>query len=407
MKILHVSDLHCAADEHSAMNVMNAVKQMCIVARHNEVKLSFIAGDLFHSRLPLDSPGVKAAVSAVISLAEIAPVFILRGTPVHDAGDTLKIFEALKTVKQVRVIDKPYMLNVNVNENNSKLGLFFLPGMRKSMFAPVAEKYGADMLKTTAAELIELQLRYWSEHREQSDDTVMIGHMQIDAKEFKMLESGYEPLVRKDAIVRYLNPSIVMMGHIHDSYRDGRFYYSGSLVADDMNDALVINADNGVILKDRSIKGFFIHETVEPKKWNSVFYEVEAKKYLKIKTTDAGFDNIMQIVASNYNDGVGLEIKIEADMTSIGAGIRSHMDKLLEIEGEIQREYEGKGVIVRPSTINVQAFNVSSRIQSSDCLREWTQLTLDQKMLKWASEKGYDIPEEEMGDYVAKIASLG
>lgn len=412
MKILQTGDFHCTADEMDAKDIDTAIDQVCAVADAEQVNLVVVAGDVFDCRLPVDSIGVRCAIRSVSKLASVAPVVVLRGTATHDVGESLKILESIKTEKRLRVVSEPAVFNGN-SKSGSKVAFYCMPGMRKRMFAPVASHYGVDMMKTTASELVDLQMKFWSENREQVDDSIMIGHFHVDKKEFAIMESGYEPLVSCESIARYLNPSLVMLGHIHEPYSDGRFFHAGSLTARNMHDAMVYDVDKGKIVKDKSSKGFFIHESEAPGRWESKFVELEGRRFLKVLASHAAFGKIGEAVDRVAAEGRPMAVKIEANIQNPNGIVKNYFDELLAVESDMTSRHSGRDFVILPSSVNVQSFNVSRRLSAggeegsgADPAKEWGKLRLDGKVFRWADEKGYQLPADELEGYSAKINSL-
>jgi exonuclease SbcD len=103
MKILHCGDIHFRTD--LVEEIIRCTDFMIRQATNEKPDLSIIAGDLFDERQTYDSPAFKAAVDFIRKLADVSPVYILKGTNSHD-GISVKFLEALSTRYPVHVAEE-------------------------------------------------------------------------------------------------------------------------------------------------------------------------------------------------------------------------------------------------------------------------------------------------------------
>ena len=89
MKIFHLADLHIRdQDIEECWRCLNAIRNK---AFEEEPDAIIVAGDTFDSQgVKLDSESARLAIGWYSEIAEIAPVFVVSGTPIHD-GKTVDI----------------------------------------------------------------------------------------------------------------------------------------------------------------------------------------------------------------------------------------------------------------------------------------------------------------------------
>lgn len=105
MKIFHFSDLH------TSPKTLDQVRRCCdfLVQQAQEQRpdLIILAGDTYDSRdIRLDSEPCKYMFGFVQTLSDIAPVFIVRGTPFHE-GNAIHTLKYVRGYKSVIVADYP------------------------------------------------------------------------------------------------------------------------------------------------------------------------------------------------------------------------------------------------------------------------------------------------------------
>lgn len=404
MKFLHLADLHIKNDERYLAELSAAVSEAAIKAEKEGVQLVVISGDLLDERLSLDSIGVADAISIVRRLSDVAPVVLLRGTASHDFGESLSRLAKIKTRHSVRVVSSPEI--IEFEDSGEKITFYCLPGIRKKMFEPLAESLGLDMSRTTASEMVDHQIAEWGKDRVHRKGSVaMIAHLQLDIKEFPSMERGYEPAVSHERISEEIKPEIVLLGHIHEAGQFGNFFYSGSLVADSMSDAVVINVTDGTVENDNSVKGFYIHKRDDIGVWSSDFHVTSgARKYVKIVSSSVG----------DLERAAGYLEQLAADGNPVSARLHVKLDnanemiiqKVLEEEKKIVESLAKRGLdieIISPPKIHARISDTRKRVSDESAYQAMTDAD---KFLYWAGDKGYPISPEEEKDYTEKINSL-
>ncbi len=100
-KVAHLADLHFD-DFDMLPDIVKSAGFIVERLKEDPPDIIVIAGDTLNCRLSHDSPALQEAVSFVRQLADIRPVFILKGTTTHD-GVSVTLFAGLKTKYEVYV----------------------------------------------------------------------------------------------------------------------------------------------------------------------------------------------------------------------------------------------------------------------------------------------------------------
>lgn len=104
MKLFHISDQHFEKDK---LDKCNASADF-IIGKANELRPDIIvsAGDIFNRVQTLNSKSaVTAAKRFVMSLAEAAPVVMVKGNEAHDSAGCLEVFRNLSTKHPIYVTE--------------------------------------------------------------------------------------------------------------------------------------------------------------------------------------------------------------------------------------------------------------------------------------------------------------
>lgn len=102
MKIAHVADSHFQKKRlDECIRCFSFISDYLVKEKPDYI---FHAGDLFEKNVLINSPEYLAAVNAMISLANIAPVYMVRGN--HDPVGALEIFQELRTKFSIYYFDE-------------------------------------------------------------------------------------------------------------------------------------------------------------------------------------------------------------------------------------------------------------------------------------------------------------
>lgn len=103
MKLIHAADLHAKFSSYD--DFLTSIEHIAMAAQNHEVGLIALSGDIW------DGPVQNAAGSlfpefleAIRSLADIAPVAMIYGTPSHDVEGSLEVFESLEAVHTIKIL---------------------------------------------------------------------------------------------------------------------------------------------------------------------------------------------------------------------------------------------------------------------------------------------------------------
>lgn len=240
LKVLHTGDEHFELDEtlpdviKSGLNIIEKAKQI-------RPHLIISSGDLLNSRQLHDSPALNAARGFVKELAEIAPVFILKGTTTHD-GVSVGLFQDLQTKHNVYVSETLEMVGL-------KDGVFFpLEGYEKGLDAiiyavPPANKAtiianGGGMQESngTVADMLRSVFTVWGSFSEMARKdgvmTIVSGHGTVTGAQ----TSTGQKMVGRDiefglGDLMAIGADVVCLSHIHkaQAWESERVFYSGSI----------------------------------------------------------------------------------------------------------------------------------------------------------------------------------
>jgi DNA repair exonuclease SbcCD nuclease subunit len=407
--ILHTADFHFRADDAYISDVALATKKIHTVASRDGslVDLIVIVGDIFHERLSVDSNGVTAAIDTMRCFASAKPVVMLAGTATHDVGNSLAIFEKLKTKFPIKVISTPGVYDIAIPsatspmQSDKSIRFYCVPGIRKRFFKSLAEQYGIDINKMTSAELVELQIKEWGRNKPPGkfDDVIFLGHFQLQGCKFDIMESGYEPLVSADLIRREINPSLILLGHIHEGMKFGNAFYSGSPVSNDMSDAVIVRASDSRVIGDKQKKGFYLHDRDGTGRWASKFISVdESRSFIKILATTDDMKDVSKIknIIDKHGDNGQVVARIYIETTD-------DKTQLVHTFNENLMGVLGENVLLMPPKVKIASFGASRRVGDSEL---WVRMTDDEKFFAWASAKKVEIADNEISDYKLKINSI-
>jgi DNA repair exonuclease SbcCD nuclease subunit len=104
MKIAHLADLHCCR-EH-AEEALTSLRFFAEHIKKSPVDLVVIAGDVRDaSMLNTETSGFNRFTDAIRSIADLAPVAMIYGTPSHDTDGSLEIFRKLTCEGGITILE--------------------------------------------------------------------------------------------------------------------------------------------------------------------------------------------------------------------------------------------------------------------------------------------------------------
>lgn len=103
MKLIHIADLH--ADRERAGSVIIALARIAEAVERESADAVVVAGDIWnHAIMNVEGSRFDDVLAAFRRLADVAPIFMVYGTPTHDAHGSLEVFERLSAKHLIRIL---------------------------------------------------------------------------------------------------------------------------------------------------------------------------------------------------------------------------------------------------------------------------------------------------------------
>lgn len=247
-----------------------AIRKICEYVEENDVDLVVIAGDLFDNSSP-ENVAIKVAVEAVETLAEMAPVIIVRGN--HDGQKGSEVASALAPFGSVmkrfgiHVSERPETFSFLIK--NRKANIFTLPYPRKSALKsdPRFKAMSPEELSVYISRKMEEILSGFRAQIERDAVNILVGHFTVAGSVYSKEQSvpPFDISIRKE----FLDPfNIVCLDHLHESQP----YYSGTI------------ARNGFGEENMKV-GFKVHE-IQDGKVTEQFIELPAREYVTVSAEE-------------------------------------------------------------------------------------------------------------------------
>ena len=220
------------------------------------------AGDIVDCRQSHDSPALVSCISFVRDLAEIAPVFILKGTTTHD-GVSVKFLESLntrhkvyvsETIEQVGFADGNFF-PVDSYQEGLEAIIYSLPPASK---ANILAKAGTNLQDASKAviDLLKGIFTIWGGMSDLAHENgvpaIVVGHGTV----IGAVSSTGQKMTGKDiefgrGDIASARADVVCLAHIHkaQSWEEDGIFYCGSITR--------------LNVGEREEKGFWIHELTE------------------------------------------------------------------------------------------------------------------------------------------------
>lgn len=227
MKIVHVADSHF--QKKRLDECVHCFDYIIDYTEKEKPDYIFHAGDLFEKNVLINSPEYHAAVNAISALADIAPVFMVRGN--HDPIGALEIFEELNTMFGIRYSDK--IENIPFNDITvSGFNDFNVLTIPYQMPSTVGSGDSIGEIHVTGADEIRSRITEFKNLQPERPKFI-IAHISILDSRFANSERIQEGEIMLS--VDELNlPELrgVFLGHIHNSqqeiFKDTNIRYAGA-----------------------------------------------------------------------------------------------------------------------------------------------------------------------------------
>lgn len=254
-KILHTGDLHY--DDTALLPEIHKSNMFLVAkAREEQPDLAIIAGDITNTRQFHDSAALLKAIEFLVALADICPVFVIRGTTSHD-GITVQLLQSFRTRHPVYVAESIGMIGFADGKyfpTDSVEGLdaliYALPPVSKAQLLA----HSGTTLHEANAKLIDLLrdvFQAWGVTsdfaREQGAVSILVSHGTVSGAQTstgqQMVGRDFEYGTSDLALAR---ADLVALAHIHKAQHWGNIFYCGSTAKQNVGEI--------------EEKGFWMHE---------------------------------------------------------------------------------------------------------------------------------------------------
>lgn len=359
-KVLHTGDLHYR--EKGLAEIKKSGDFIIAQAAIEKPNLIVIAGDLCDERHFYDSRPFKEAVDFVRRMADIAPVFLLKGTTNHDGYD-IDIFAELSTRHPVCAADQIDCIGFG----GGRFGpiqdipapdavIFALPPVNKANLMAYSNTSMEDS-RLEAIDLLRDILQMWGQIafpiKAAGVPVIGTGHITVMGAE---LSTGQE-LVGRDIEVglgdlALANVDAWLLDHIHKAQRWGNVFYSGSTAR--------------LNYGEKEEKGFWMHE-FSPEGLKSRFVVIPTREMVTVDFEEAPSLDLITDIPADGKVRVRYKVK-EEDVHSVDESEIKR--KLLEMgASEVKIE---KTVI---PTVRVRAEGISKANGARGKLEKWASTT--------------------------------
>lgn len=220
MKILHVADSHFQKKRLDECE--RCFDYIVEYAEKEKPDWIFHAGDLFEKNVLINSPEYLSAIESMMSLADIAPVIMVRGN--HDPFYALNVFEKLDTKFPITYYDTMAI------QKNSDFNLLLIPYMNPSA---IAREDSIGDIHKSGADLIKSRINEFEKEHNPDKPALVLAHISILDSRFansERIQEGEVMLSVDDLNLDWIDG--VMLGHIHNSQQDifekTRIRYAGA-----------------------------------------------------------------------------------------------------------------------------------------------------------------------------------
>ena len=236
MKILHVSDEHVRDRDIDEIAIcLNFIVE---TARAEQPDLIVSAGDLFDSQdVKMGSKSAIAAVGFISALADIAPVAIIIGTPIHDgkAPEVLRFARGTFPIHVATIPEQVYLYEGAFRDGDMQDGrpqavLTMIPQPTKQFFQTTAGVEDSD--KEIGQAMTGLFAGFGASAAEHlSVPHVLVTHLNVNGCRLAngQCKTGMDIEVSVDQM-NMGNFDLGCLGHIHKSQTLGeKYFYSGPI----------------------------------------------------------------------------------------------------------------------------------------------------------------------------------
>ena len=309
MKIMHLADLHIGSFPGPEQNGENArfldlkrgLTALTDQAKTNQPSLILISGDLFHQAKVWSDRGLKeqsVMVQFLRNMEQIAPVFVLRGTPNHDSAEQ---FHAMETTfendGQIQFATKNGWYEAKT-KYGEPVHIAALPGFHRGLFQEEPEEGEPEGPFYTAR--INETIRNLSLNCPQDGaPSILMAHYTVEGCSMESGQTAFfsntEPIITTQALEN--SPfSVICLGHIHKPQRIPgcpRAFYSGAMARLNFND-------------EGQDRGFFEHILTNGVLQASAFIPMPCRAF---QTVSLSADDVSRIIEGTENIADKIDVK--------------------------------------------------------------------------------------------------
>ena len=245
IKVAHIADLHCCREHQD--EALKSLEFLGDTLRSNPVDLVAIAGDTWDaSMLNTEASGFNDFVNAIQSLADIAPIAMIYGTPSHDTDGSLEVFRKIKARHSITILEaaKPYFLKdgeITDNATGAAALIFGIPEPRKKYLlanSTAGKEETESAIRDAMQKVCFLLAASRREH--ESLPCVMLYHGDIAGSSLqndRTIERGTGIAISIDDLAS-IGADYYALGHIHKPQQVGTLpaYYAGSIYPKDFGE---------------------------------------------------------------------------------------------------------------------------------------------------------------------------
>lgn len=361
--ILHIGDEHFDDGELLA-DVIKSGQHIISQARQIQPDLIVSSGDMLDARQTHDSPALQAAMAFVTDLAEIAPVFILKGTTSHD-GVSVRFFESLNTKYRVCVSETIGMvgykggefLPIEAYEKGLDALVYAIPPATKARI--MAGREGMREANGTVADMLRSVFTIWGGFSEMAHvdgiPVIVSGHGTITGA----TTSTGQKMIGRDIEVSIgdlllIGADVVCFDHIHkaQAWRKEGIFYSGSIAK--------------LNVGETEDKGFWVHRII-PEGLQSDFIVIPTRDI--ISTAFEGLPDLSALPEIKAGSLVRICYRVQEDDMHAVDEIALKAKILAMGAGEVRIE---KTVVPKQM---VRAAGISRLSSLPDKFRKWCETT--------------------------------
>ena len=369
MKIAHIADSHFQKKRlDECERCFDFIIEYLVKEKPDYI---FHAGDLFDKNTLINSPEYLASIDAMFSLADIAPVYMVRGN--HDPMYSLDVFEKLDTNHPIHYFDE-----VNTIENDD----FILLSIPYQIPSTVGSGDSIGEIHVTGADEIRSRITEFKNSKSENPKLIL-AHISILDSRFansERIQEGEILLSVDDLNIPELRG--VFLGHIHNSqqdiFKDTRIRYAGAHYRTRFDEVM----EPGFYMWD-----FFVMQpTIK-------FVNTPARDMIQI---NLGEEDTKRLIANgefDFPEGADIKLVLE---------VPQGMNKIVNTDEIMNLAPEGTNLNVAVKVnpvVEVRSEKMSKGITDQEKLEEWCRIS-EVDLVSSLKKKLDEVVNHDRGLYV-------